>query len=156
MKKVMVRAWEIAREGAKKFGGKAIEYIAEALKLAWKEVKGLFDKVKDVKLNIDANDWMNYGKHRLYITVELSLVELKNINGVIIGAKRGLEKKVYYDWYSGNLYTQHNRGKDLTRAADEVIEYMEKLVKDAIKGKIDEYREIAIAKDKELMARLDG
>lgn len=39
MKKVMVRAWEIAREGAKKFGGKAVEYIAEALKLAWKEVK---------------------------------------------------------------------------------------------------------------------
>lgn len=39
MKKVMVRAWEIAREGVKRFGGKVKEYFAEALKLAWKEVK---------------------------------------------------------------------------------------------------------------------
>lgn len=39
MKKVMVRAWEIAKEGQKRFGGKAIEYIAKAMKMAWKEVK---------------------------------------------------------------------------------------------------------------------
>lgn len=39
MKKVMVRAWEIAREGAKKFGGKAIDYLAEALRMAWAEFK---------------------------------------------------------------------------------------------------------------------
>ena len=36
---VMKRAWEIAREGQKKFGGKVKEYFAMALKLAWKEVK---------------------------------------------------------------------------------------------------------------------
>lgn len=39
MKNVMVRAWEIAREGAARFGGKAVEYIAVALKMAWAEVK---------------------------------------------------------------------------------------------------------------------
>lgn len=39
MKKVMVRAWEIAREAAAKFGGRAIEYIAGALKMAWAEIK---------------------------------------------------------------------------------------------------------------------
>lgn len=39
MKKVMVRAWEIAREGVKKFGGKVKEYFAEALKMAWAEFK---------------------------------------------------------------------------------------------------------------------
>lgn len=39
MKKVMVRAWEIARQGVKKFGGKAIEYLAEALRMAWAEFK---------------------------------------------------------------------------------------------------------------------
>lgn len=38
-KEIMKRAWEIARQGAEKFGGKAIEYIAEALKIAWKEAK---------------------------------------------------------------------------------------------------------------------
>ena len=35
----MVRAWEIAKEGVKKFGGKVKEYFAMALKLAWKEAK---------------------------------------------------------------------------------------------------------------------
>lgn len=39
MKNVMVRAWEIAKQGAKKFGGKVKEYFAAALKLAWKEAK---------------------------------------------------------------------------------------------------------------------
>lgn len=39
MKKVMVRAWEIAKEGQKRFGGKVVEYIAEAMKIAWAEVK---------------------------------------------------------------------------------------------------------------------
>lgn len=38
-KEIMKRAWEIARQGAEKFGGKAIEYIAEALRMAWKEAK---------------------------------------------------------------------------------------------------------------------
>jgi predicted metal-dependent phosphoesterase TrpH len=39
MKNVMKRAWEIAKEGVKKFGGKVKEYFATALKLAWKEAK---------------------------------------------------------------------------------------------------------------------
>ncbi|MDF1510616.1 hypothetical protein PZE06_21000 [Robertmurraya sp. DFI.2.37] len=39
MKKVMTRAWEIAREGAQKFGGKIKEYFAQALVMAWKELK---------------------------------------------------------------------------------------------------------------------
>ena len=39
MKVVMKRAWEIAREGVAKFGGKVKEYFAEALKMAWAEFK---------------------------------------------------------------------------------------------------------------------
>lgn len=35
----MTKAWEIAREGQKKFGGKVSEYIAEALRMAWAETK---------------------------------------------------------------------------------------------------------------------
>jgi Streptococcus thermophilus bacteriophage Gp111 protein len=35
MKVTMANAWEFARRGAKKFGGKVKEYLAEALKLAW-------------------------------------------------------------------------------------------------------------------------
>lgn len=46
MKNVMKRAWEIAREGFIKFGGKVVEYFAEALKLAWLEVKSANPEIK--------------------------------------------------------------------------------------------------------------
>ncbi|MCS8612795.1 hypothetical protein [Streptococcus thermophilus] len=39
-KEIMKNAWGIAKNAAKKFGGKAIEYIAEALKMAWSAAKG--------------------------------------------------------------------------------------------------------------------
>lgn len=45
-KQIMKRAWEIAKEGQKKFGGKVKEYFAIALKLAWKEVKSAMEKAQ--------------------------------------------------------------------------------------------------------------
>lgn len=39
MKNVMTMAWEIARKGVAQFGGKVKEYFAEALKMAWVQVK---------------------------------------------------------------------------------------------------------------------
>ena len=38
-KQVMVRAWELAKQGAKKFGGKAVDFFRSALAIAWKEIK---------------------------------------------------------------------------------------------------------------------
>ena len=38
-KEIMKRAWEIARQGQEKFGGKVSEYLSEALKLAWKDAR---------------------------------------------------------------------------------------------------------------------
>ncbi len=35
----MTRAWEIAKKGQKRFGGKVKEYFAQALVMAWKEAK---------------------------------------------------------------------------------------------------------------------
>lgn len=43
MKNVMTRAWEIAKQGQKKFGGNVKEFFAAALKMAWKEVKNVVD-----------------------------------------------------------------------------------------------------------------
>ncbi|EHQ62313.1 hypothetical protein PDENDC454_10495 [Paenibacillus dendritiformis C454] len=39
MKNVMARAWEIAKAAVLKFGGKAKEYFAQALVMAWAEIK---------------------------------------------------------------------------------------------------------------------
>lgn len=38
-KELMKNAWGIAKEAAKKFGGKAIEYIAGSMKMAWAAIK---------------------------------------------------------------------------------------------------------------------
>lgn len=46
MKNVMTRAWEIAKEGVNKFGGKAKEYFAQALVIAWAEVKKGVEKLE--------------------------------------------------------------------------------------------------------------
>lgn len=45
-KQVMKRAWELAKNGVKKFGGKVREYFAAALSIAWKEVKSMVKKTK--------------------------------------------------------------------------------------------------------------
>lgn len=46
MRNVMKKAWEIARNGQKKFGGKVREYFAIALKMAWAIVKKGMEMVK--------------------------------------------------------------------------------------------------------------
>lgn len=39
----MKKAWEIAKEGQRKFGGKVKEYFSQALKMAWNIVKNAMD-----------------------------------------------------------------------------------------------------------------
>jgi len=51
MKNVMTRAWEIAKAAEVKFGGKASEYIAGSLKMAWAETR----KVEPVEVIIGGN-----------------------------------------------------------------------------------------------------
>lgn len=78
-KQVMMRAWEIVRKAIKTFGGKAMEYIGEAIKMAWAEVKaaaetvfgGEFGKITESAIEkliaMGANRWTKYGKDRLYL-----------------------------------------------------------------------------------------
>lgn len=42
----MTKAWEIAKKGAAKFGGKVKEYFAEALKMAWAIAKTQTGKIE--------------------------------------------------------------------------------------------------------------
>jgi len=52
MKNVMTRAWEIAKQGQKKFGGKVKEFFAIALKMAWKEIKKMAKVIKNINERI--------------------------------------------------------------------------------------------------------
>ncbi|MGG3734522.1 hypothetical protein ABET14_04860 [Heyndrickxia coagulans] len=102
---VMKRAWEIAKAGQRKFGGKVKEYFAESLRLAWKEAKAAKEiTVEDVETYINSvmksdsysvNYWAKYGKERLYVNYytgsgyrkEQGFLELQN--GVIVAQERG-------------------------------------------------------------------
>lgn len=55
---VMRQAWQLAREGAAKFGGRASQYIAAALKEAWRVVK---------LLALGGQRWQKAGMDRVYI-----------------------------------------------------------------------------------------
>ena len=141
MQNVMRKAWEIAREGQKKFGGKVKEYFAEALRMAWRIVKGMeqgFEKMKDVVKEVTGREWKNYGKHRVYVDAKLSLIEQKEIKGEIVGALRRIEGKWYYDVPTGKLYRQEYRERDLSSAAPEVLEFMRNEIKNMIWAKIRE------------------
>ncbi|MEK3756716.1 hypothetical protein MHB73_20980 [Bacillus sp. FSL K6-6483] len=53
MKDVMKLAWAIARKGARKFGGSPVEYLSEALKMAWKfEGKNVKRPLKSTSLTL--------------------------------------------------------------------------------------------------------
>lgn len=70
MKKVMMRAWEIAKQAAKKFGGRAIEYIAMALREAWKEIKNMAADIHDRIDELESKGfkrWQKNGMDRMYI-----------------------------------------------------------------------------------------
>lgn len=54
---VMKKAWEIAREGQERFGGKVSEYFAIALKMAWEEAK----ETKTIKVTT------MHGYHKSYV-----------------------------------------------------------------------------------------
>lgn len=78
MKKIMVKAWEIARAGAVKFGGKVKEYFAEALKMAWAETKTVtpeqamdafvvkFNRTIGAESDVKAAKWQKGDKLRVY------------------------------------------------------------------------------------------
>ncbi|MGE7225798.1 hypothetical protein ACQKLN_31310 [Paenibacillus glucanolyticus] len=52
----MSKAWEIAREGQVKFGGKVKEYFVEALKLAWAIIKKGVEAVEKVLIELNVNN----------------------------------------------------------------------------------------------------
>ena len=59
--KLMKKAWEIARNAVKNFGGKIIEYISESMKTAWREMKksteNVFYVLKMIGYAADARDF---------------------------------------------------------------------------------------------------
>lgn len=129
LQKVMTRAWEIAREAVKNFGGKAVQYIAEALKMAWAEVKEVRYTVEDL-VAMGAKRWQKAGYDRLYLNeagIKLAGLEVSRYNtGNISSAKLNGEKisnsaanrilgslnKAYINLTTGKLVYTNNFDRD--------------------------------------------
>lgn len=129
-KEIMSKAWEIAREGQKAFGGKVSEYFAEALKMAWAQAKNGLDIEALEKKGF--NRWTKGNMDRLYFNLEksgdLELDYYKNgnlraadLNGERISnaeACRLLAVKCFIDLKNGNkLVVQYGRedAQDMVR-----------------------------------------
>lgn len=69
-KEIMSNAWKIAKEGQKAFGGKISEYFAEALKMAWAQVKNCIDI--DALKKKGFSRWTKGDMDRLYFNIERS------------------------------------------------------------------------------------
>ena len=79
---LMKNAWTFAKEGAAKFGGKAVEYFAEALKEAW-ALKKEFDAQKKVnakKVSADQLKGRMTDKQRNFIFKLGNELEAKGID----------------------------------------------------------------------------
>ncbi len=82
LQRVMTRAWEISREAVNNFGGKVKEYLSEALKMAWAEVKEVRYTIEDLEA-MGARRWTKAGYDRLYLNkagLKLAGLELSRYN----------------------------------------------------------------------------
>lgn len=132
MKNVMTMAWGIAKEGTKKFGGKVKEYFAQALKMAWEQIKSEVIVFTDVVIGLAEGS----KKHKSWVA-EIVGVDMKFgfarkfINGFEDENVRGL----FFNLVSGHVYdvncAQKGR-KYVTVKNGEVVE----LTQDDVKGMI--------------------
>lgn len=128
MKKVMTNAWMIAKNAAKKFGGKAIEYIAGALKMAWEEAKksgkGLAEEQVKALIAKGFIRWSKYDKDRLYFDLEKAgLMEIDRYKSGRISYSEFQEEKISHSLASELLgvkvWIDVQTGKMYSKAYDE-------------------------------------
>lgn len=135
MKKVMTNAWKIAKDAAKKFGGKAIEYISGALKMAWKMAKGLTNEQIKVLEDKGFSRWTKYGKDRLYFNlVKADLMEVSYYKSGYISYSKFQGEEISHS-FAGELlgvkvWVDVQTGELQSKAYDD---YCEKVVVDLAK-----------------------
>lgn len=146
MKKIMKRAWEIAKNAAAQFGGKAREYMAEALRMAWAETKGTAKQNRDdiiAALTKKYGRWTKQGFNgkvydRIYFNatdlgMEVSYYKTGNVSSAAIDgesisnceARRIMGSKAYFDLTDNTLHMdgimERHFGSKITAAVAELI-----------------------------------
>jgi len=109
----MKKAWEIARKGQQKFGGKVKEYLAQALKMAWIIVKSGMKYVQITKEGF-LNEIRNTGKFEGFLTYKNEFKNTKKIKVTVDLEKQETTidmgmKSLYSDLSEAiNNYRRHN------------------------------------------------
>ena len=146
MKKIMMRAWEIVKAAIAEFGGKAREYMAEALRMAWAETKETAKQSRDdiiAALTKKYGRWTKQGFNgkvydRIYFNVtdlgmEVSYYRSGNISSAAVDgehisnceARRIMGGKAYFDLTDNTLHMdsimERYFGSKITAAVAELI-----------------------------------
>lgn len=146
MKQIMKRAWEIVKNAIAKFGGKAREYMAEALRLAWAEAKGTAKQSREEiieALTKKFGRWTKKGYNgKVYDRIYFNATDLgmqveyyrtgnvssATINGESISnceARRVLASKAYFDLTDNTLHMDSKMeqyfGSEITAAVAGLI-----------------------------------
>lgn len=134
MKTIMCKAWEIAKKAAKKFGGKAIEYIGGALKMAWEAAKGLTEKQINSLVSKGYNRWTtDDGQYdRLYLNIyeHDGMFHYGKWNGeeIFPAEQRAIKAiKVWIDVKTGEV-------SDQLRHVNRYVDYYKPLMIEAVKA----------------------
>lgn len=118
MRNVMKRAWEIAREGQNKFGGKVSEYFAVSLKMAWAEIKA----PKTVEFTTTSGS----KKHKSWIAEITGTHPKWKLNREFINPvdENMMEKK--FELENGKIYEVCNAGdRDFVEVIDGDVYYID-------------------------------
>lgn len=128
MKQVMTRAWDLARNASKKFGGKAKDFLSQSLVIAWREFKkGIFITAKGSNRAREIKDQLNI---TMVLAEKLEAVEkavqeyYREDDKLTFRVWRGIrvyfdcpfrssyqnKKGNYYDIESGKLVDRYVRG----------------------------------------------
>lgn len=132
MKTIMCKAWKIAKKAAKKFGGKAIEYIGGALKMAWEAAKGLTEKQIKALESKGYNHWNTDDHDRLYLNIykHAGMFHYGKWNGEEIFPAEQRAIKAIKVWI--NVKTREVEA-DYTRVNRYAVQYKQEMV-DAVKA----------------------
>lgn len=104
-KNVMKKAWEIAKEAVKKFGGKSVEYFSEALKIAWKEVKeSAAPKYVEIKISEGSR------KHKSYVAKVKGLHDRFGIDREFVSHDHDHLRVKVAIMFNGNIYEIQDAG----------------------------------------------
>lgn len=114
--RAMRRAWDIVRKAIYEFGGKARDYMAEALRIAWREVAPVEERIEELE-GLGFKRWQKAGYDRMYINatalgLEVDYYKTGNVasaylDGEKISNRYGRElvsAKTYIDLKTGKMH----------------------------------------------------